>query len=376
MPSGFPSINRRVLTVVLIVALPILVLGARYVVETGYTRVRDAEVARLGQVADHIASSADAYVFRRIVDASVIARVPEIRRVAAEGTRQPIDQKKTEAIDQQWQKDRKVPAALAGILSNAAARFLSDIVKQDQLYREILVADRHGRVVAASQVTTDYYQADEGWFTQALDDGRRGRITVSDVRRDESADVYAFDISVPVAGPESDELVGIMKIVASSQEMLQGIGGLQLGSTGQVMLIRQDGSIVFSRQAMIPGSRFFGADILKERLTASDNDPQARISFRSRSSDGTDRVVAVARSRLQETFPNLSWLVAVSMEESELLQPFRPMVGSLMVVIGLTIIGVLAVALWASMRLARPAFDPSLDMHLVEHPKPPRIEEG
>jgi hypothetical protein len=376
MPSGFPSINRRVLTVVLIVALPILVLGARYVVETGYTRVRDAEVARLGQVADHIASSADAYVFRRIVDASVIARVPEIRRVAAEGTRQPIDQKKTEAIDQQWQKERKVPAAAAGVLSNAAARFLSDVVKQDQLYREILVADRHGRVVAASEMTTDYYQADEGWFTQALDDGRRGRITVSDVRRDESADVYAFDISVPVAGPESDELVGIMKIVASSQEMLQGIGGLQLGSTGQVMLIRQDGSIVFSRQAMIPGSRFFGVDILKERLTASDNDPQARISFRSRSSDGTDRVVAVARSRLQETFPNLSWLVAVSMEESELLQPFRPMVGSLMVVIGLTIIGVLAVALWASMRLARPAFDPSLDMHLVEHPKPPRIEEG
>jgi hypothetical protein len=376
MPSGFPSINRRVLTVVLIVALPILVLGARYVVETGYTRVRDAEVARLGQVADHIASSADAYVFRRIVDASVIARVPEIRRVAAEGTRQPIDQKKTEAIDQQWQKERKVPAAVAGVLSNSAARFLSDVVKQDQLYREILVADRHGRVVAASQMTSDYYQADEGWFTQALDDGRRGRITVSDVRRDESADVYAFDISVPVAGPESDELVGIMKIVASSQEMLQGIGGLQLGSTGQVMLIRQDGSIVFSRQAMIPGSRFFGADILKERLTASDNDPQARISFRSRSSDGTDRVVAVARSRLQETFPNLSWLVAVSMEESELLQPFRPMVGSLMVVIGLTIIGVLAVALWASMRLARPAFDPSLDMHLVEHPKPPRIEEG
>ena len=187
-------------------------------------------------------------------------------------------------------------------------------MKQDQLYREILVTDRHGRLVAASGVTTDYNQADEGWFTQALDDRRRGRITVSDVRRDESADVYAFDISVPVAAPDSDELAGIMKIVASSQEMLQGIGGLQLGSTGQVMLIRQDGSIVFSRQAVAPGSRFYGADILKERLTASENDPQARISFRSRSSDGTDRVVAVARSRLHESFPNLSWLVAVSMQ--------------------------------------------------------------
>jgi hypothetical protein len=374
--SGFASINRRVLAVVLIIALPILVLGARYVVETGQARVRDAEVVRLSQVADHSASSADAYVFRRIVDAAVIARVPEIRRVAADGTRQPVDTKAIEAIDRQWQTDRKAPVAVAGILSNVAARFLSDVVKQDQLYREILVADRHGRLVAASQMTTDYYQADEGWFTQALDDGRRGRITVSDVRRDESADVYAFDISVPVADPESDELVGIMKIVASSQEMLQGIGGLQLGSTGQVMLIREDGSIVFSRQAVNPGARFFGAEILKERLTASKNDPQARISFRSRSSDGTERVVAVARSRLHESFPNLSWLVAVSMEESELLEPFRPMVWSLMVVIGLTAIAVLAVALWASMRLARPALDPRLDMHLVEHPKPPRIEEG
>jgi hypothetical protein len=34
--------------------------------------------------------------------------------------------------------------------AGTAARFLSDVVKQDQLYREILVADRHGRVVAAS----------------------------------------------------------------------------------------------------------------------------------------------------------------------------------------------------------------------------------
>jgi hypothetical protein len=376
MPSGFPSINRRVLTTVLIVALPILVLGARYVSETGQARVRDAEVARLSQVAEHIASSADAYVFRRIVDAAVIARVPDIRRAAADGTRQSVDLKKVEAIDQQWQKDRKVPPTLAGILSNPAARFLSDVVKQDQLYREILVADRHGRLVAASQITSDYYQADEGWFTQALDDGRRGRITVSDVRRDESADVYAFDISVPVEDPEGDALAGIMKIVASSQEMLQGIGGLQLGLTGQVMLLRKDGSIVFSRQAVNPGARFFAADILKERLTASGDDPQARISFRSRSSDGSERVVAVARSRLHETFPNLSWLVAVSMDESELLEPFRPVVWSLLIVIGLTAIGVLAVALWASMRLARPALDPSLDMHLVEHSKPPRIEEG
>jgi hypothetical protein len=51
------------------------------------------------------------------------------------------------------------------------------------------------------------------------------------------------------------------------------------------------------------------------------------------------------------------------------------MVWSLLAVIGLTTIAVLALALWLSMRLARPGIDPALDLHLVEHPKSPRIEE-
>jgi Cache domain len=296
MPSGFPSINRRVLTVLLIVALPILALGARYVVEIGQSRVREAESVQLAQVAEHIASTADAYVFRRIVDAAVLARAPEIRRAAAEGSRQAVDQKQIDAIDRKWQQEHRVPPSLSGLLTNAASRFVTDVAKQDALYREILVTDRHGRLVAASQVTSDYYQADEGWWTQALDDGSRGRITVSDVRLDESAGVYAFDIAVPVAAPDGDELVGIMKIVASSQEMLAGIGNLEIGTTGHATLIRQDGSIVYSRQAVQPGARFFGADLVRERLAAAGDDPQARIYFQARAGEETDRAVSIARS--------------------------------------------------------------------------------
>ena len=374
MASGFPSINRRVLTVLLIVAVPILVLGAGYVVQSGKTRVQEAESVRLAQVAQYIASSADAYVFRRIVDVAVIARVMEIRRAAAEGSRQPVDQRQIEALDAEWQKNRRLPAGLSGLLSNSASRFVTDVARQDPLYREILVTDRHGRLVAASQLATDYNQADEGWWTQALDDGRRGRIFVSDVRFDDSARMYAFDIAVPIAAPDSDELVGVMKIVASSQEMLAGIGGLELGATGQAMLIREDGSIVYTPQKQEPGARFFGSEMLRKRLAAAKENPEARIYFLAHTSDGTERVVAVARSQLHRSFPNLTWLVAVSMAAPELFDPFRPMVWSLMAVIALTAIAVLAAALWVSMRLARPALDPALDLHLVEHAKALGIE--
>jgi hypothetical protein len=369
-----PPINRRVLTVLLIVAIPILALGARYVVAIGQQGVRDAQSVQLAQVADYIASSADAYIFRRIVDAAVIGRVMDIRRAAAEGTRHPFNKQQVDALDQQWQQKREPPTALAALLSNPASRFLADAAKQDPLYREILVTDRHGRLVAASHLTSDYYQADEGWWKQALDDGRRGRIFVSDVKFDESAGVYAFEIAVPIVAPDSEELVGVMKIVASSQEMLAGIGGLEIGSTGRATLVREDGSIVYSHQGHEPGARFFAVDMLRERLAAVEDDPEARIHFIAPMADGTERVVAIARSQLHRSFPNLTWLVAVSMAEQELLEPFRPMVWSMLAVIGLTAIAVLTVALWASMRLARPALDPALDLHLVEHTKAPRIE--
>jgi hypothetical protein len=373
MPSPLPPINRRVLTVVLIVAVPLLALGARYVVANGQDRVRAAESLQLAQVAEYIAASADAYIFRRIVDVAVIARVSEVRRAAQEGSRQPLDKAQVDALDLAWQKERRPPAPLAGVLTNPAARFVADMTKQNPLYREILVTDRHGRLVAASQLTTDYFQGDEGWWTQALDDGQRGRIFVSDVRLDESAQIYAFDIAVPVVAPDSDEIVGVMKIVASSQEMLTGIGSLELGATGHAMLLREDGSIVYSRQTQEPGARFFAADLLRERLAASKDDPEARVYFSAPTAEGRDRVIAVARSQLHRSFPNLRWLFAVSIADDELLQPLEPMVWSILAVVGLTAMAVLVAALWASMRLARPAVDPALDMHLVEHAKLPRI---
>ena len=274
--------------------------------------MQEAESVRLAQVAEYIASSADAYVFRRIVDVAVIARVMEIRRAAAKeaGSRSISGNR---ALDAEWQKNRRLPAGLSGLLSNSASRFVSDVARQDPFYREILVTDRHGRLVAASQLPTDYYQADEGWWTQALDDGRRGRIFVSDVRFDDSARMYTFDIAVPIAAPDSDELVGVMKIVASSQEMLAGIGGLELGASGHAMLIREDGSIVYTPQKQEPGARFFGSEMLRQRLAAAKENPEARIYFLAHTSDGTERVVAVARSQLHRSFPNLTWLVAVSM---------------------------------------------------------------
>lgn len=368
MPSRLTRLNTRVLTSILLVALPVLLIGAAVVVGIGRNRQRAAESAQLTRVAEYTAAAIDAYVYRRILDAALLARVPDVRRAAADGNAQPYDAARVGDLDKQWQARATAAAAQKTLLSSAASRFLADLVKNDSIYREVLVTDRHGRLVAASNLTSDYYQADEGWWINAFDNGR-GRVNVSDVRRDESAHVYAFEIAVPVPAPGTDAIAGVMKVVADSREMLTGIAGLDLGATTDATLVRTDGSIVYSSEAFNEGERFFGADLLRERLDdlANRKEPIASMTFDAQRNDGTRRVVAIAPNQLSRSYPELAWLVALSANQSELDAPFRALVWYLVLIFALTMLAVMGIALWLSIRLAAPAIDPAYDLHLVEH---------
>jgi hypothetical protein len=100
------------------------------------------------------------------------------------------------------------------------------------------------------------------------------------------------------------------------------------------------------------------------------------VIFEAQDSGGIDRLVAVAPGQLARSYPNLNWMVALSVDREEVLAPFRSLVWYFVVVVALTAIAVLAIALWLSLRLAAPAIDPDVDLHLVEHAPVPHLGEG
>lgn len=375
MASRFARLNSRVLTAILLVALPVLVIGVAIVLSIGQARLRAAQSSQLQQLASYTAAAVDASVYRRILDGALLGRVPDVRRAAADGNAKPYDAAAAAAIDSQWQADAAGTAARLGVLTSPASTFLADLITNDSIYREVLLTDRHGRLVAASNLTSDYFQADEPWWTAAFDKGR-GRVSVSDVRRDESARVYAFEIAVPVHDPSNDELAGIMKIVADSREMLMGVAGLELGASSEAALVRPDGSIVFRRRPHADGDRVFAADLLREHLEAraARHEAPAGLTYEADTEEGTRRVVAIAPSQLSQSYAELPWLMAVSMDADELGAPFQSLVWYLVLVVLLTAAAVMGIALWLSLRLAAPAIDPAYDMHLVEHPRVTRLD--
>jgi len=364
--------NYRVFTVFLVVGFVMLASAAAVVLAAGQARLRESFGDHLGNVADQTAASVDSYVYRRAIVTSILAAVPEVRQEAAAASAKAADPALTRKQDEEWQRTRALSAPPAGLLDNQASRFLAEVTRNDPTCRELLLADRHGRLVAASARVSDYNQADEDWFTRTVQGGASARMQVGGVTWDESADAWALEISVPVIEGSGPNLVGVLKAVIDVREMVATVAAVRLGATGDAALVRDDGAMVLSAARPVAGAQYFAADLLRERLQAAATEPQGPIHFGATTAGGEARLVGVGLSQLRASYPQLKWIVAVSQAESELFAPVRYQLWSLLAVLGLMAIAVLGLALWFSLRLAAPA--PFEDLHLVDHPKVETID--
>ncbi|MFB3854705.1 MAG: cache domain-containing protein [Vicinamibacterales bacterium] len=367
--------NARVFTAFLIVGLAMLAAASYLVVGIGQARQRSASGEHLRQVADQAVAAVDAHVYRRIIDASVLARAAEVREAASAGSRSPFNREAALAIEREWQRAGTAPEAVRAVFAAPASSFLADVVRINTTYKEVIVTDLYGRLVAASGLPSDYLQSDEPWWVESFGDGVHGALTVGDVTYDESSKTWGIEISVPVEDPAGGRLAGILKAVADIRELGAVLGGVRMGATGEADLLREDGTFVYSLRPVDRGATFYAGDLLRERMSMAAREGISPLHFAALAPDGTRRVVGVAVSQLKASYPKLSWVVAVSQAEEELFGPVRAQGASLVIVLALTAVAVLLLALWFSSELARPPEPAEMDMHLVEHPPVHRIAD-
>ena len=360
MSAHIPRLKARVLTVFLLVGLPMLAVGIGLVLAVGRAQLSSQFGRHLQDVAQQTAAGVDAYMSRRLVDVALLGRTPVLRRAAQESSAVPFDRAKAITPDEAWQKM---------VFGNPAAAFLADIVAHDELvgYWDVVLTDRFGRVVAASSLPSSPFYGDADWWKAVTEDSSRARVTMTDVRWDQRARTPLIAISAPVPAADSEKLAGVLTVVADGREVLAMVGGVKLGATGEAVLLRDNGSIVFSRRTVDPNARFFAVDSLKpqvERLRQGGPDTAAH--FRAASPDRSLWLVGLAASQLGRTYPNASWIVAVSQSEAEVLAPVDRLGWYIVGVFALVAFVILAAALYISMKQAAPTVD--VDMHLVRHP--------
>jgi len=174
---------------------------------------------------------------------------PEIVRVLAARDK-PADPREIEAIEATWGDLPIEPSGvLWKVLNNSISRRLRLIQKEDPLIAEILVTDRAGVLVAATQKTGDYFQADEDWWKGAWCKGE-GCVFTPPVNFDRSAGVWSIDVCIPIR--DGKKVVGIAKVVLDISAWVQTRRGGETAmigtppAAGSIMLVRRTGEIFYN----------------------------------------------------------------------------------------------------------------------------------
>ncbi len=153
-------------------------------------------------------------------------------------------QKSYEQLFNEWQRD--------GLTSTPAANFLKSLqqTKPNQ-FKEIFLTDKRGYVIAATGKTSDFDQGPgddppfgEKWWAAATQKGEH----IGDVDFDDSAGVYSVDINMAIKA-DDDQIVGVIKVVYSVENIRNLIGGASGGGARHYELVNRYGYIVAASEA-------------------------------------------------------------------------------------------------------------------------------
>lgn len=108
---------------------------------------------------------------------------------------------------------------------------------------EMFITDQYGALVGATNVTSDYYQADEEWWQSAYNDGQ-GDTYIGEPVYDESSGVSAISVAVPMFDASGEQILGVMRStydVSDIADLLASTG--EIGNTGHLDVIFKDNQL-------------------------------------------------------------------------------------------------------------------------------------
>jgi len=315
------KIDFKVLSILLLLAAVPLLLGSWWLFNGYENAYLEMAGNNLSESADTALAYINSYLQNQIIVVAGLTEVPVVREVVKKGNldlRKNLEEVRNAitAMENRWTKLERNSPELKAILDSEASQFLRRYGAVEKSFREIMVTDYLGRLVAATGKTSDYYQADEDWWKESYGDGRRGSVYVGDVNFDTSAKVYSMELAQPLV--ENGGVTGVIKVVLDVQDIHSIIGSVRGGPSATAALIHAKGTVISAPgysildQATYPGT----LDILNAR-------ERERRYFVSSASPASIFGLPDSKTlkNFRDLYPHLNWMLVVTGAVKELVGP-------------------------------------------------------
>ena len=156
---------------------------------------------------------------------------------------------RTRQIDSQWSSLRLDSPQIQAVLNNALAARLRDFGRKNWLFAELIVADREGKLVAATSRPEDYDQSDETWWREGMRLSP-GQAVLEGFHYDESVGVLALEIALPIVPEALGSPIGVLKAVVNVSTLLGSVTVLSTASEAQAEVVGKGDSILLQLSDM------------------------------------------------------------------------------------------------------------------------------
>ena len=350
----------RTFSILLLISVAPMLIGTWLLFGAYEDSYLDVMGTTFSDMAETAFTMVSAYLQNHIITVAGLAESPALRAAVSAGNQ---DLKKNledirrsiPRAEAAWPGlSREAPQAKA-ILDNPASQFLRRYIAINKSYREILITDFFGRLVAATGKGSSYYFAQTDWWKETYADGRRGSVYIGDVYYDEKALTYYMDIAQPIVEDDSG-VVGVIKVVIDLQGIHSLIGSIQAGPGRNVILIHAKGDVISApgysslHQANYPATLdLLNAREKGKRYVLSTGSPQSIYGLTLRS--------------FTDLYPHLNWIVATTASVDEIIRPLLQVRRYFIALLLSVFMAALAVTLVLSRVEAKPVLeeDPHLD---------------
>lgn len=342
------NLRTKLIAVLLIVNLLSIIIVALLVNRQASATLTEDAGTNVRRVAETQASDVETLLTTQLEQLQYLTLNETLQQDVLASNSANLSQAEIEKLDQQWltvaDSDPLVSSRLDNLSATQLQKFVGAFLNQPELF----ITDKYGGLVAATNRTSDFYQADEAWWQAAYGDGQ-GAVFIGVPEYDERSATLVSIIAIPIYEANSAEVIGILRTNYDMGEIATILLSTSLGQTGRSELY-------------LPGNLEFEPD--DQEVEHTDFDPRSLVStalttpiFLQDVHDDIPSMIGLAPILVDqgEGSPvDLGWTVTVFQDREEALHLVNEQTRSTIFWIVLIGLGTVAVGFVAAQLLAGP----------------------
>lgn len=239
-------------------------------------------------------------------------------------------------MDQQWIRASLESDLVQEYITKDTGSYLRHFISGDDALGGMILTDAFGCLVAATDKTTDFYQADEKWWKDSYNGGA-GSVVVGDVEFDDLSGEWIIPVSVPILS-EKNQVVGILRASLVVERYFAYLGQMRFGKSGHAFLLNGKGKVIVHENAVpmqyhVPAdSEFFKSASVQKTITLEYSPVYGKGYY----------VICSPVLLGQFITHDFQWYVCVEVKKSQIFAPlYNFLVGMLIVAFILILVAVL-----------------------------------